>query len=88
LFFYEEEIVWHEAIIFLLLLGPLTLNLLACGERPTCLGKRVGPTANATGAKPTLIPTVNIALAKGWPAVAKPAAAVLFPDQSLWRHRP
>jgi hypothetical protein len=55
----------QKAILFLLLLGSLTPNLLACGERATLpveagMGRR--PTLPAPN--PTLIPTVNIAPAK------------------------
>jgi glucose/arabinose dehydrogenase len=65
-----------KAIISLLLLSLLTLNLLACGERATLpLEAGMGPRPTLPAPNPTLIPTVNIAPAKGWPDGAKPAAA-------------
>ena len=60
-----------------LLLGSLVLALAACGEMATL------PVAAGTGPRPTLpspnqtlIPTVNIAPAKGWPSGAVPHPAL------------
>jgi glucose/arabinose dehydrogenase len=52
------------------------LNIIACGERATLpLEAGMGPRPTLPAPNPTLIPTVNIAQAKGWPAGAKPGAA-------------
>jgi glucose/arabinose dehydrogenase len=67
----------HKAIIFSLLLGSLILNLLACGEKATLpMEAGIGPRPTLPAPNPTLIPTVNIAPAKGWPTGVKPTAAV------------
>jgi hypothetical protein len=62
-----------------LLVGLLTLCLAGCGDASQL------PEQSAVGANPnlpephsTLIPTVNIAPAKGWPAGGKPTAASGF----------
>ena len=65
-----------QAIVYLLLLSSLLLNIIACGERATLpLEAGMGPRPTLPAPNPTLIPTVNIAPTKGWPADAKPAAA-------------
>ena len=65
-----------QAIISLLLLNSLMLNIIACGERATLpVEAGMGPRPTLPAANPTLIPTVNIAPAKGWPGGAKPTAA-------------
>jgi glucose/arabinose dehydrogenase len=65
-----------QTIIFLLLLSSLMLNIIACGERATLpLEAGMGPRPTLPAPNPTLVPTVNIAPAKGWPDGAKPAAA-------------
>jgi glucose/arabinose dehydrogenase len=65
-----------QAIFPLLLLSSLMLNIIACGERATLLLEAgMGPRPTLPAPNPTLIPTVNIAPAKGWPAGAKPRAA-------------
>ena len=65
-----------QAIISLLLLSSLLLNIIACGERATLpLEAGMGPRPTLPAPNPTLIPTVNIAPAKGWPSGAKPMAA-------------
>ncbi len=59
-----------------LLLSLLILNLGACGEvanLPEQAG--IGPHPTLPSPNPTLIPTVNIAPAKGWPAGTTPKAA-------------
>ncbi len=56
--------------------GLLILNLVACSEMaklPEQAG--IGPHPTLPPPNPTLIPTVNIAPAKGWPAGAMPEAA-------------
>ncbi|MGV8894693.1 MAG: PQQ-dependent sugar dehydrogenase [Burkholderiaceae bacterium] len=63
-----------------LILGPvaglLILNLVACGEVATLTEQAgIGPHPTLPPPNPTLIPTVNIASAKGWPAGATPKAA-------------
>lgn len=59
-----------------LLLSLLILNLGACGEVATLPEQAgVGPNPTLPSPNPTLIPTVKIAPAKGWPAGATPTAA-------------
>ena len=59
-----------------LLAGVLLLGLAACGDRSTLpAGADVGPTPTLASPVRTLIPTVDIAPAKGWPAGARPTAA-------------
>lgn len=66
----------RKAFISVLLLGSLILNIIACGERATLpLEAGIGPHPTLPAPNPTLIPTVNIAPAKGWPHGAKPTAA-------------
>lgn len=66
----------HPTHIRPLLLSLLILNLGACGEvanLPEQAG--VGPHPTLPSPNPTLIPTVNIAPAKGWPVGVTPKAA-------------
>ncbi|HEX6111427.1 MAG TPA: sorbosone dehydrogenase family protein [Geminicoccaceae bacterium] len=59
-----------------LLLAMLTLGLSACGERATLpVSAGVGPEPALPPPKQTLIPTVQIAKATGWPEGASPSAA-------------
>lgn len=59
-----------------LLLISATLALSACGEvAQLSLAAGVGPHPQLPPPNPTLIPTVNIAKAVGWPANGKPLAA-------------
>ena len=75
-FLSQQEIPVLKAIISLLLLGSLSLNIIACGERATLpVEAGMGPRPTLPAPNPTLIPTVNIARAKGWPDGAKPTAA-------------
>ena len=63
-------------ITFPLLCGLLMLSLIGCSEKatvPANAGFGLRPTLPAPN--PTLIPTVNIAPAKGWPAGTTPTAA-------------
>lgn len=54
----------------------LTVALAACGEEPAMPEQAtVGPKPTLPKPQPTLIPTVNIAPAKGWPEGGKPEAA-------------
>ena len=65
-----------KPIPFFLLAGFMMLNLAGCGEvasLPENAG--VGPRPALPAPRPTLIPTVHIAPAKGWPAGATPVAA-------------
>ena len=56
--------------------GAMLLLLAACGDRSTLpVGADTGPYPAIASPVKTLIPTVNIAPAKGWPQGAKPAAA-------------
>lgn len=64
----------RHAVLFCLLVCPVILN--GCGEVATVpeqAGMGLHPTLPPPN--PTLLPTVNIAPAKGWPAGAKPQAA-------------
>jgi len=66
----------HKSIEFALLAGLLMLNLAGCGEMATLPESAgVGPQPALPPPNPTLIPTVHIAPAKGWPAGATPVAA-------------
>src|SRR3990172_6445294 len=66
----------HKPITFSLLAGLLMLNLAGCGEMATLPENAgFGPRPALPPAPPTLIPTVHIAPAKGWPAGATPVAA-------------
>ena len=59
-----------------LLLSAIAVVLSACGDvaqLPVAAG--IGPHPQLPPPNPTLIPTVNIAPAVGWPANGKPAAA-------------
>jgi glucose/arabinose dehydrogenase len=72
----EFQIPMHTPISFSLLAGLLMLNLAACGEMATLPENAgVGPRPALPLPHPTLIPTVHIAPAKGWPAGATPVAA-------------
>ena len=66
----------QKLIAFSLLAGSLMLNLAACGEVATLPESAgVGLRPALPPPRPTLIPTVHIAPAKGWPAGATPVAA-------------
>jgi glucose/arabinose dehydrogenase len=72
----RPEIPMPQAIISVLLLSLLMLNTSACGERATLpVEAGMGPRPTLPAPSSTLIPTVNIAPAKGWPGGAKPTAA-------------
>jgi glucose/arabinose dehydrogenase len=59
-----------------LIIGSLTLGLAACGDAARLPEEAaVGPSPVLPEPHPTVIPTVNIAPAKGWPAGGKPTAA-------------
>jgi glucose/arabinose dehydrogenase len=63
-------------IKYLILIALITLSLTACGEvaqLPVAAG--MGPDPQLPPPNTTLIPTINIAPAKGWPANKKPVAA-------------
>ncbi|WPC65581.1 sorbosone dehydrogenase family protein [Rhodoferax ferrireducens] len=58
------------------LIGAMALALAACGEVATLpLSAGIGPEPKLPPPRHTLIPTVNIAPAKGWPSGGKPQAA-------------
>jgi len=62
--------------IGLALLGLVVLTLSSCGETATLpVTAGIGPHPTLPPPHPTLIPTVNIAPAKGWPPGVKPIAA-------------
>ena len=66
----------HRTFIFRLLVCLLILNLDACGDVATLPEQAgVGPHPTLPPPNPTLLPTVNIASAKGWPAGITPRAA-------------
>jgi glucose/arabinose dehydrogenase len=66
----------HKRIVFLLLAGFLMMNFAGCGEVATLPESAgVGPRPTLPPPHLTLIPTVLIAPAKGWPAGATPGAA-------------
>ena len=66
----------HQRYIFRLLVCLLILNLDACGDVATLPEQAgVGPHPTLPPPNPTLLPTVNIAPAKGWPAGMTPKAA-------------
>ena len=66
----------HHPFIFRLFVCLLILNLDACGEVATLPEQAgVGPHPTLPPPNPTLLPTVNIAPAKGWPAGITPKAA-------------
>jgi glucose/arabinose dehydrogenase len=66
----------RHAVLFCLLVCPLILNVGGCAEVAN-LPEQAGIGSHPTlpSPNPTLLPTVNIAPAKGWPAGAKPQAA-------------
>jgi glucose/arabinose dehydrogenase len=65
-----------KPIFFYLVVSLSVLNIAACGEVATLPDSAgVGPKPTLPPPNPTLIPTVNIAPAKGWPTGAKPTAA-------------
>jgi len=66
----------HRPFIFRLLVCLLILNLDACGDVATLPEQAgIGHHPKLPPPNPTLLPTVNIAPAKGWPAGATPRAA-------------
>jgi glucose/arabinose dehydrogenase len=66
----------HKPIAFPLLAGFLMLSLASCGEVATLPESAgIGPQPTLPQPNQTLIPTVNIAPAKGWPTGATPVAA-------------
>ncbi len=66
----------HRSFIFRLLVCLLILNLDACGDVATLPEQAgIGPHPKLPPPNPTLLPTVNIAEAKGWPADLKPRPA-------------
>jgi glucose/arabinose dehydrogenase len=63
-------------IVLLPLAGALLLGISACGEMATLPADAgFGPRPQLPAPNPTLLPTVKIARATGWPAGATPAAA-------------
>jgi glucose/arabinose dehydrogenase len=66
----------HHPFIFRLFVCLLILNLDACGDVATLPEQAgIGPHPTLPPPNPTLLPTVNIAPAKGWPAGITPRAA-------------
>ncbi len=60
----------------LLLIGAVVASLAGCGDRATLPESAgVGPSPTLPPPKSTLIPTIEIAPAKGWPAGAQPTPA-------------
>jgi glucose/arabinose dehydrogenase len=63
-------------LLLALCLSALALPLAACGERDTVSAEQTfGPSPSLPAPQHSLIPTVNIATAIGWPSGGKPAAA-------------
>ena len=62
-------------IRLLLLSSCVLLGLAGCGQAGLSVADGTGPTPTLPAPKPTLLPTVNIAPAQGWPAGTTPAAA-------------
>ena len=63
-------------VVLLPLAGALLLGMSACGEMATLpVGAGFGPRPELPAPNPTLLPTVNIARATGWPVGATPTAA-------------
>lgn len=59
-----------------LIIAVLTLSLVGCGDEATLPEQAgMGPQPKLPEPKQTIVPTVNIAPAKGWPRGAKPLAA-------------
>ena len=66
----------HQHFIFRLLVCLLILNLDACGDVATLPEQAgIGPHPTLPPPNPTLLPTVNIAPAKGWPTGTTPRVA-------------
>ena len=64
----------RNALVLHFFAGLVTLNMVSCGDVAT-LPEKVGPHPTLPAPKPSLIPTVNIAPAKGWNAGKSPIAA-------------
>ncbi len=72
----ETQRLMPRPTIFYLLACLFMLTVVACGEVATLPEKAgFGPRPMLPPPNPTLIPTVNVAPAKGWPTGAKPTAA-------------
>ena len=66
----------HNKFLLSACLVALALPLAGCNEQATvAAGEDFGPSPKLVAPNKTLIPTVNIATAKGWPDGAKPTAA-------------
>jgi glucose/arabinose dehydrogenase len=85
----------HAAVTSHLVVGLLALNLAACSDMATLpVEAGIGPQPTLPAPNRTLIPTVNIAPAKGWPDGMTPAAAPGFAvrayaagfDHPRWLH--
>ena len=70
------HIPMFKSILSTLLISLLILSLAGCGDVATLPEDAgVGPRPTLPPPRPTLIPTVNIAPAKGWPSGTTPVAA-------------
>ena len=94
----------HHPFIFRLLVCLLILNLDACGDVATLPEQAgIGPHPTLPPPNPTLLPTVNIAPAKGWPTGVTPrpaaglavsafaatrAGSMFFPTARYWLPKP
>ena len=66
----------RKSLAFSLIFGALMLGIAGCGEVATLPAEAgFGPQPVLPAPNPTLLPTVKIAPAKGWPAGVTPAAA-------------
>jgi glucose/arabinose dehydrogenase len=69
----------RTTIVSSLIIGGLTPALIACAETATLpVEAGIGPNPTLPPPHTTILPTVHIAPAKGWPAGAKPSAATGF----------
>ena len=65
-----------KPIVLYLLAGSFTFTIVACGDVATLPEKAgMGPRPTLPPPNPSLIPTVNVAPARGWPAGVAPVAA-------------
>ena len=72
----KSQIPMPKPFVFSLLAGFLMLSLFGCGDMATLPENAgTGPRPALPPPHPTLLPTVHIAPAKGWPAGATPVAA-------------
>ena len=70
------DLPMRKSLAFSLIFGALMLGIAGCGDVATLPAEAgFGPQPVLPAPNPTLLPTVKIAPAKGWPAGVTPAAA-------------